>query len=66
LFEEMPPVPTRNTSIRWIETYAGFQNESDILIDQFSRVFGTTRADGTRVPDFTSGDTEEGRTRARP
>lgn len=52
LFEEMPPVPTRNTSIRWIETYAGFQNESDILIDQFSRIFGTTRSDGTRVPDF--------------
>ena len=53
LWEEMPPVPTRKTSVRWVETYAGFQNESDLLIDQFSRVFGTTRADGTRVPDFT-------------
>lgn len=53
LWEEMPPVPTRKTSVRWVETYAGFQNESDLLIDQFSRVFGTTRADGTRIPDFT-------------
>lgn len=52
LWEEMPPVPTRKTSVRWVETYAGFQNESDLLIDQFSRVFGTTRADGTRIPDF--------------
>lgn len=53
LWEEMPPVPTRKTSVRWVETYAGFQNESDLLIDQFSRIFGTTRSDGTRVPDFT-------------
>jgi hypothetical protein len=53
LWEEMPPVPTRKTSVRWVETYAGFQNESVLLIDQFSRIFGTTRSDGTRVPDFT-------------
>ena len=53
LWEEMPPVPTRKTSVRWVETYAGFQNESDLLIDQFNRVFGTTRSDDTRVADFT-------------
>ncbi len=53
LWEEMPPVPTRKTSVRWVETYAGFQNESDLLIDSFSRVFGTTRSDGSRDPDFT-------------
>ena len=52
LWEEMPPVPTRKTSVRWVETYAGFQNESNLLIDLFSRVFGTTRQDGTRNPDF--------------
>lgn len=52
LWEEMPPVPTRKTSVRWVETYAGFQNESVLLIDMFSRVFGTTKPDGTRVPDF--------------
>lgn len=59
LWEEMPPVPTRKTSVRWVETYAGFQNESDLLIDQFSRVFGTTRSDGTRVPDFTERKTQK-------
>ncbi len=53
LYEEMPPVPTRKTSVRWIETYAGFQNESDLLIDEFSRIFGSMRSDGTRNPDFT-------------
>lgn len=53
LWEEMPPVPTRKTSVRWVETYAGFQNESVLLIDLFSRIFGTTKPDGTRTPDFT-------------
>jgi phage terminase large subunit-like protein len=52
LWEEMPPVPTRKTSIRWVETYAGFENESDLLIDLFSRIFGTTY-NGERTPDFT-------------
>jgi hypothetical protein len=39
--------------VRWVETYAGFENESTLLIDLYSRIWGTTRSDGTRVPDFT-------------
>lgn len=49
LFEEMPPVPTRFNSIRWIETYAGFQNESDLLLSQFGRIWGTGQGDEMRA-----------------
>lgn len=52
LWDEMPPVPTRKTSIRWVETYAGFENESDLLIDLFSRIFGQTTESNKRIPDF--------------
>lgn len=62
LYEEMPPVPTRTTSIRWIETYAGFENESDLLADQFGRIFGTTNR-GQITPDFTERQIQE---KARP
>lgn len=62
LWEEMPPVPTRNTSVRWVETYAGFENESDLLLDQFSRIFGTT-VDGKRRPDTSERKIQEN---ARP
>lgn len=39
LWEEMTQVPTRRYSIRWIETYAGFKNESDILWDLYCTAF---------------------------
>lgn len=39
LWDELPPVPTRFNSIRWVETYAGFEDESELLKDQFLRVF---------------------------
>jgi hypothetical protein len=42
LWDEMPPVPTRKNSIRWIETYAGFENESKLLLDLFLRIFKDT------------------------
>jgi hypothetical protein len=53
LWDEMPPVPTRKTSVRWVETYAGFENESNILIDQYKRVFGYKDSAGELQPDFT-------------
>ena len=31
LWEELTPVPTRRNSIRFIDTYAGFEGESDLL-----------------------------------
>ena len=31
LWEELTPVPTRPDSMRWVETYAGFEGESDLL-----------------------------------
>jgi phage terminase large subunit-like protein len=35
LYDELTPVPTRKRSIRYIETYAGFEGESDLLIHQY-------------------------------
>lgn len=42
LFDELVPVPTRKNSIRWIETYAGFEDESDLLLSMFLRIFTDT------------------------
>jgi hypothetical protein len=42
LFEELIPVPTRKNSIRWIETYVGFEDESDLMLDLFLRIFQDT------------------------
>lgn len=36
LWEELTPVPTRARSIRYVETYAGFEDESDLLIDLYN------------------------------
>ena len=37
LWEEMTPVPTRSKSVRFISTYAGFQDESDLLFDLYQQ-----------------------------
>ena len=58
LWEELPPVPTRFNSIRWSETYAGFENESTVLQAQFARIWGTTDDHGTQKPDFTEKQTQ--------
>lgn len=56
LWEELTPVPTRPRSIRWVETYAGFEGESKLLIEQHA--IGTSPERGavqlTRddVPDW--------------
>ncbi len=47
LWEETPPVPTRKNSIRWVETYAGFEDESDLLQDLYKRIFVTTSSNAT-------------------
>jgi len=39
LLEELPPIPTRNISFNFFETYAGFKNESKVLLDYFLRIF---------------------------
>lgn len=38
LWEELTPVPTRPRSIRYIETYAGYEGESSILNDLEDRI----------------------------
>ena len=38
LWEELTPVPTRPRSIRYVETYAGYEGESSILNDLEDRV----------------------------
>jgi hypothetical protein len=42
LFDELMPVPTRRNSVRWVETYAGFEDESDLLLEIFLKVFRDT------------------------
>jgi phage terminase large subunit-like protein len=39
LWEELTPVPTRRNSIRWVETYAGFEDTSELLLSLFLRIF---------------------------
>lgn len=39
LWEEMTPVPTRRYSIRWVETYAGFLGESELLWNLYCQAF---------------------------
>lgn len=42
LYEELVPVPTRKNSMRWIETYAGFEDESDLLLKIFLKIYTDT------------------------
>lgn len=37
LYEELTPVPTRERSIRWVETYAGYEDESELLIKLYEQ-----------------------------
>lgn len=37
VFDELTPVPTRARSIRWVETYAGFEGESLLLREIWDR-----------------------------
>jgi hypothetical protein len=41
LWEELTPVPTRKNSIRFITTYAGFEGESELLMDLYKQVVST-------------------------
>ncbi len=53
LWEEMTPVPTRNWSVRWVETYAGFLGESTILWNLYCQAFkegNESEPLGVRVP----------------
>jgi phage terminase large subunit-like protein len=64
LFEELTPVPTRKNSIRFISTYAGWEGESILLEDLYSRIFdkqgnvkpGVERPLGEDFPVYTIGD----------
>lgn len=42
LYEELVPVPTRKNSMRWVETYAGFEDESDLLLKLFLKIYTDT------------------------
>jgi len=46
LWDEMTPVPTRPRSIRFVETYAGFVGESELLIKLYDQ--STKPSDGAR------------------
>lgn len=40
VWDEMTPIPTVENSLRFISTYAGFENESDLLWEMFLRGIG--------------------------
>lgn len=64
LYEELTPVPTRKNSIRFISTYAGWEEESTLLEDLYSRIFdkqgnvkpSVKRPLGEEFPVYTIGD----------
>lgn len=43
LFEELPPVPTRFNSVCHIDTYAGFEDESKLLLSFHEKFFKDTK-----------------------
>ena len=63
LWDELTPVPTRPRSIRYVETYAGFEGESNLLIDQYK--LGTDPERGAiqltlaDVPDWPGPETDK-------
>lgn len=66
LYEELIPVPTKNTSIRWVETYVGFEDESDLLLELFLRIFKDTDESGIQpgvrpVPELIDITTDGGK-----
>jgi hypothetical protein len=42
LYDELVPVPTKRNSLRWIETYVGFKDESLLLLKLYNRIFKDT------------------------
>jgi phage terminase large subunit-like protein len=40
LFEELTSVPTRRNSVKFIATYAGFEGESNLLMDLYKKAVG--------------------------
>ena len=64
LYEELTPVPTRKTSIRFISTYAGFEGESALLEDLYHQIFneqgnvkeGIERPLGEDFPAYAKGE----------
>jgi phage terminase large subunit-like protein len=64
LYEELTPVPTRKTSIRFISTYAGFEGESALLEDLYHEIFnldgslqpGIIRPLGESFPCYAKGE----------
>jgi hypothetical protein len=40
LWEELTPVPTRKNSVRFISTYAGFEGESELLMNLYKQAVG--------------------------
>jgi len=64
LYEELTPVPTRKYSVRFISTYAGWEQESTLLEDLYNRIFdkqgnvkpSVKRPLGEDFPVYTIGD----------
>ena len=55
LYEEMTPVPTRRNSIRWIETYAGFDDESDLLWSLYEQAMAGRQLMASELPGYAEG-----------
>ncbi len=60
LWDELTPVPTRKISMRFIATYAGFEGESDLLQELYTR--GTK---GEVIPEFATIEDGDGQPACR-
>jgi phage terminase large subunit-like protein len=70
-YDELMPVPTRQNSLRWIETYMGFEDESVVLMEQYNHFFMDTKEiklhpKARYVPKLTDIVTTNGEGEARP
>lgn len=58
-WDELTPVPTRAKSIRMVETYAGYSDESSLLMDIYLRGKKGIRLTKEHVPDWPFPDEHE-------
>jgi hypothetical protein len=43
LWDELRPIGTRQNSVRFVVTYAGFEDSSDLLLKLFNKIFANTK-----------------------
>ena len=55
-WEEMKPVPAKPDSMRWVETYAGFEDQSELLLEQYNMGINARQLTAGELADATGCD----------